>query len=138
VREHEPRRTGSFLLAPYPVTLDEEEFGLCDDLPASVTMVRVPHRDTEIIPHQTGRVIVTGTLSVAAHAEASGRVFLVGLATDFCVCWSALDARKVGLGALVVEDACRGIDTGGSLGKAWAQMKKAGVKRMQSADLQTA
>ena len=63
------------------------------------------------------------------------QVFLVGLATDFCVCWSALDARKVGLGALVVEDACRGIDTNGSLAKAWDQMTKAGVKRIRSADL---
>ena len=65
-------------------------------------------------------------------------LYFVGLATDFCVCWSALDARKVGLQAAVIEDACRGIDTGGSLGKAWAQMQKAGVKRMQSADLGTA
>ena len=62
-------------------------------------------------------------------------LYFVGLATDFCVCWSALDARKVGLQAVVIEDACRGIDTYGSLGKAWAQMQKAGVKRMQSGDL---
>jgi nicotinamidase/pyrazinamidase len=65
-------------------------------------------------------------------------LYFVGLATDFCVCWSALDARKVGLQAAVIEDACRGIDAGGSLGKAWAQMQKAGVKRMQSAELGTA
>jgi nicotinamidase/pyrazinamidase len=63
------------------------------------------------------------------------QVYLVGVATDFCVCWSALDARKVGLGAAVIEDACRGIDTGGSLAKAWDQMTKAGVKRIRSADL---
>lgn len=63
------------------------------------------------------------------------RVFLVGLATDFCVCWSALDARKVGVGALVIEDACRGIDADGSLAKAWSQMAKAGVKRIRSGDL---
>lgn len=63
------------------------------------------------------------------------RVFLVGLATDFCVCWSALDARKVGFEAVVIEDACRGIDTNGSLAKAWSQMKKAGVKRIRSTDL---
>ena len=63
------------------------------------------------------------------------QVFLVGLATDFCVCWSALDARKVGLGATVIEDACRGIDTNGSLAKAWEQMTKAGVKRIHSTDL---
>ena len=62
-------------------------------------------------------------------------LYFVGLATDFCVCWSALDARKVGLQAIVIEDACRGIDTNGSLGKAWAQMQQAGVKRMQSREL---
>jgi len=62
-------------------------------------------------------------------------LYFVGLATDFCVCWSALDARKVGLQAAVIEDACRGIDTNGSLGKSWAQMQQAGVKRMQSKEL---
>jgi nicotinamidase/pyrazinamidase len=77
------------------------------------------------------------TTGLAGYVRDRGfrQVFLVGLATDFCVCWSALDARKVGLGALVVEDACRGIDTEGSLAKAWDQMTKAGVKRIRSADL---
>jgi nicotinamidase/pyrazinamidase len=63
------------------------------------------------------------------------RVFLAGLATDFCVAWSALDARTQGFEALVIEDACRGIDTQGSLAKAWADMKSAGVQRIQSSDL---
>ena len=63
------------------------------------------------------------------------RVFLAGLATDFCVAWSALDARQQGFEALVIEDACRGIDTQGSLAKAWADMSAAGVKRIQSSDL---
>ncbi|WP_295849026.1 bifunctional nicotinamidase/pyrazinamidase [Tardiphaga sp.] len=63
------------------------------------------------------------------------RVFLVGLATDFCVAWSALDARRAGFDTYVIEDACRGIDTEGSLAKAWADMTKAGVKRIQSGDL---
>jgi nicotinamidase/pyrazinamidase len=63
------------------------------------------------------------------------RAYFAGLATDFCVAWSALDARRQGFEALVVEDACRGIDTGGSLAKAWADMKAAGVKRIQSSDL---
>jgi nicotinamidase/pyrazinamidase len=63
------------------------------------------------------------------------RVFLVGLATDFCVAWTALDARKAGFQALVIEDATRGIDAGGSLGKAWQDMTGAGVKRIKSADL---
>jgi len=62
-------------------------------------------------------------------------VFLVGLATDFCVAWSAMDARKAGFGALVIEDACRGIDADGSLAKAWKDMLGAGVKRIKSSDL---
>ena len=62
-------------------------------------------------------------------------VYLVGLATDFCVGWSALDARKAGFAATVIEDATRGIDTGGSLAKAWADMTGAGVKRIKSADI---
>lgn len=63
------------------------------------------------------------------------RIFVVGLATDFCVAWSALDARKAGFETYVIEDACRGIDTQGSLAKAWGDMQKAGVKRIQSGDL---
>jgi nicotinamidase/pyrazinamidase len=57
-------------------------------------------------------------------------VFLVGLATDFCVAWSALDARKRGFRATLIEDACRAIDTGGSLTKAWQNMAAAGVFRL--------
>ena len=63
------------------------------------------------------------------------RVFVCGLATDFCVAWSALDARKFGLQASVIEDACRGIDINGSIAAAWKNMTKAGVKRVQSSDL---
>jgi nicotinamidase/pyrazinamidase len=59
-------------------------------------------------------------------------VFLVGLATDFCVAWSALDARKNGFSATVIEDATRAIDTDGSLAKAWAAMTAAGVQRIVS------
>ena len=43
------------------------------------------------------------------------RVFIAGLAFDFCVRYSAEDARRLGLRAVVVEDACRGIDVGGSV-----------------------
>jgi nicotinamidase/pyrazinamidase len=60
------------------------------------------------------------------------RVFLLGLATDFCVAWSACDARAVGFEAVVIEEGCRAIDTGGSLAAAWQKMEAAGVKRAQS------
>jgi nicotinamidase/pyrazinamidase len=65
------------------------------------------------------------------------KAFVVGLATDFCVAWTALDARRFGLEATVVEDACRGIDAptvpGGTLAKAWADMASAGVGRAMAA-----
>jgi nicotinamidase/pyrazinamidase len=63
------------------------------------------------------------------------KLFVVGLATDFCVAWSAIDARKAGLEVTVIEDATRGIDAQGSLAKAWADMSAAGVKRIQTADI---
>src|SRR4051794_7019598 len=77
------------------------------------------------------------TTGLAAYLKARQieRLFVAGLATDFCVAWTALDARKAGFETYVVEDACRGIDTQGSLAKAWSDMAGAGVKRIQSIDL---
>lgn len=63
------------------------------------------------------------------------RIFVTGLATDFCVAWSAIDARRQGFEVLVVEDACRGIDLNGSLAAAWKEMQKWGCKRVQSKDI---
>ena len=77
------------------------------------------------------------TTGLAAYLQARGitQVVLCGLATDYCVAWSALDARAVGLQAAVIEDACRAIDLNGSLAQAWADMAAAGVQRIQSAQL---
>ena len=63
------------------------------------------------------------------------RVYCVGLATDFCVAWTALDARRFRFDAVVIEDACRAIDNAGSLAQANQAMTKAGVKRANSASL---
>ncbi|HJE22488.1 MAG TPA: bifunctional nicotinamidase/pyrazinamidase [Methylorubrum populi] len=63
------------------------------------------------------------------------RLFLAGLATDFCVLWTALDARAAGLEVVVVEDAVRGIDLDGSVARAWEAMAQAGVGRITSAEL---
>ena len=60
------------------------------------------------------------------------RLFVTGLATDFCVAWTAIDARMAGFEVYVVDDACRGIDAQGSLMKSWDAMTKAGVKKIQS------
>ncbi len=62
-------------------------------------------------------------------------VFITGLATDFCVAWTAIDGRHAGLTVYVVDDACRGIDINGSIAKAWEDMTAAGVKKIQSSDL---
>ncbi len=59
-------------------------------------------------------------------------LYIAGLATDFCVAWSALDARAAGYEVYVVEDACRGIEVGDSLFEAWDRMMAAGVRRIYS------
>jgi nicotinamidase/pyrazinamidase len=62
-------------------------------------------------------------------------VFVTGLATDFCVAWTAMDARKLGFETYVIEDATRAIDLNGSLAASWKQMSAKGVKRIQSGDV---
>jgi len=62
-------------------------------------------------------------------------LYFCGLATDFCVAWSALDARAAGFEATLIEDACRAIDLEGSLAKAWSDMQGAGVLRITSDSL---
>ena len=63
------------------------------------------------------------------------RVFVAGLATDFCVAWTAMDAQRLGFETFVIDDASRGIDNRGSLPAAWTAMQNAGVKRIKSDDL---
>lgn len=59
-------------------------------------------------------------------------VYMVGLALDFCVMFSALDARAAGFNAFVVLDACRGIDIDGSMEAAIRRMQQAGVALIES------
>nr|WP_233280842.1 bifunctional nicotinamidase/pyrazinamidase [Devosia oryziradicis] len=63
------------------------------------------------------------------------RLYIVGLATDFCVGWTAIDAAAGGFDVTVIEDATRAIDNAGSLAKAWADMAEAGVERVMSKDI---
>ena len=62
-------------------------------------------------------------------------VHVCGLATDFCVALTALDARRFGFDVTVIEDACRAIDLDGSLARAWEEMVAAGVRRARLADI---
>jgi nicotinamidase/pyrazinamidase len=77
----------------------------------------------------------TTGLGAALRARGIRRVFACGLATDFCVAHSAVDARAVDFETFVIEDACRAIDTDGSLDAAWARMKSAGVRRIQASEI---
>jgi len=79
--------------------------------------------------HENDRRTPTG---LAGYLRERGltRIFLVGLATDYCVHYSAVDARRLGFEAIVIESGCRAIDLAGSLAAAWTSMSEAGVRRL--------
>jgi nicotinamidase/pyrazinamidase len=83
---------------------------------------------------ENDRVTATG---LGGYLEERGlrRVFLAGLAYDYCVGFSALDARKLGLEAVVVRDACRAIDLDGSVARIEAEFERAGVELVESSTL---
>jgi nicotinamidase/pyrazinamidase len=95
------------------------------------------HRDVDSYSafEEADRKTTTG---LRGYLEERGikRVFVTGLATDFCVAWTALDARKAGFDTYVIEDACRGIDLNGSVAAAWREMKKRGAMRIRSTDIE--
>lgn len=80
---------------------------------------------------RTTRTGLDGYLTARGITE----VFLCGLATDYCVAWSAEDAVGFGFSATVIEDACRAIDLEGSLGRAWGRLAACGVGRVNSAEI---
>jgi nicotinamidase/pyrazinamidase len=107
------------------------------DVPHAELIVRKGyHRDVDSYSalREADRRTPTG---LAGYLKERGfrHAYLVGLATDFCVAWSARDAREAGFAATVVDDACHAIDTGGSLARAWAEMTAAGVARARAGDL---
>ena len=77
---------------------------------------------------------------LAAYLRERGltRVFLAGLAYDYCVGFSALDARRLGFDAIVIRDACRAIDLNGSAARMEAEFARAGVELVASAQLSSA
>lgn len=83
---------------------------------------------------ENDHIIATG---LAGYLRERGltRVFFAGLAYDYCVGYSALDARKLGLPAFVVRDACRSINLNGSVANIEAEFARAGVELLESAVL---
>ncbi len=84
------------------------------------------HVDSYSAFFENDRVTPTG-LAAYLRERNLGRIFLCGLAYDFCVGYSALDARRLGFSALVLRDACRAIDLNGSAAAMDAQLAAAGV-----------
>jgi nicotinamidase/pyrazinamidase len=68
------------------------------------------------------------------HERGLTRVFLAGLAFDFCVRYSAEDARREGFAVFVVEDACRGIDVEGSVAATRVSLAALGVACIAARD----
>jgi nicotinamidase/pyrazinamidase len=104
------------------------------DIPHAQAVIRKgyhAHTDSYSTFLEADRKTPTGLAGLLRERGIS-RVFLCGLATDFCVVWSALDAKAAGFEAVVVEDACRAIDTAGSLAAAHAAMKDARIRRVAS------
>ncbi|ABA74628.1 MULTISPECIES: bifunctional nicotinamidase/pyrazinamidase [Pseudomonas] len=107
------------------------------DLPHAQLIIRKgcnPDIDSYSAFLEADRVTTTG---LAGYLKERGidTVYMVGLALDFCVMFSALDARASGFNAFVVLDACRAIDLNGSLAAAIERMQVAGVGLIQSTEL---
>ena len=93
-----------------------------------------PHIDSYSAFFENDRATPTG---LAGYLRERGvrEVWLAGLATDFCVHYSAVDAARLGFAVTVLEDACRAIDLQGSLAQAVEAMRAAGVRLGRAAEL---
>ena len=130
---------GEQVLWPTHCVQGTRDAALHDDLrvpQAQLILRKGFHRDVDSYSAfmEADRTTTTG-LAAYLHARGITQLVLCGLATDYCVAWSALDARAAGFEVAVVEDACRAIDLNGSLARAWADMAAAGVGRVQSTDI---
>jgi nicotinamidase-related amidase len=121
VRGISPEQAFTFTLADIHTDPDESDTEL-DALADVFVAVRQAGTEDDVIllgdlnvdEYHFGRL---GQLPDIAYLRERGltRLFVVGLATDFCVAYSALDARRLGFEVTVIEAGCRGIDVGGSL-----------------------
>ena len=112
------------------------EFSVALDIPHAQTIIRKGYRETidsysgfKENDHQT----LTG---LAGYLRERGlkRIYLCGLATDYCVAWTAEDGVAAGFEAVVIEDATRAIDNDGSLAAAWDRLDLLKVGRAKIAD----
>jgi nicotinamidase/pyrazinamidase len=100
------------------------------DIPYAALVIRKGFRraiDSYSAFYENDRTTPTG-LAGYLRERGLSRAFLAGLAFDFCVRYSAEDASRLGFEAIVIEDACRGIDLGGSVAATRASFAERGVK----------
>jgi nicotinamidase/pyrazinamidase len=100
------------------------------DIPHAAVVIRKGFRraiDSYSTFYENDRATPTG-LSGYLRERGLARIFLAGLAFDFCVRYSAEDARRLGLEVIVVKDACRGIDLAGSVAATRASFAERGVR----------
>jgi nicotinamidase/pyrazinamidase len=107
------------------------------DLPQAELILRKgfrPQIDSYSAFFENDRTTPTG-LAGYLRERGLARVFLAGLAYDFCVGYSALDARRLGFPVVVLRDAGRAIDLDGSVAAMDAQFAEAGVAVIETAEL---
>lgn len=107
------------------------------DIPHAQMVIRKgchPHIDSYSAFFENDHETPTG-LAGYLRERGTKRVFLAGLALDFCVFWSAMDAIDLGFETVVIEDACRAIDLDDSLAAARRAMVEAGVETAAAAEI---
>jgi nicotinamidase/pyrazinamidase len=113
------------------------EFHPALDLPQSELILRKgfrPQIDSYSAFFENDRATPTGLAGYLRERDLN-RVFLAGLAYDFCVGYSALDARRLGFETVVIRDACRAIDLNGSVAAIEADFVDAGVQLIESTEI---
>ncbi len=104
------------------------------DIPHAALVIRKgfrPHIDSYSAFYENDRKTPTG-LGGYLRERGLKRIFIVGLALDFCVRYSAEDARREGFDVVVIEDACRGIDVGGSVAATRASFARLGIATVKA------
>lgn len=92
------------------------------------------HIDSYSAFYENDQITTTG-LNGYLNERKVDTLYLVGLATDFCVKWSALDGLNEGFQVYVVDDAVKGIDLEGSVDQAWVEMLEAGANKVSAEDI---
>lgn len=115
------------------------EFHPALHLPQAELILRKGYRrevDSYSAFYENDRTTATGLAGYLRERELS-RVFLAGLAYDYCVTYSAVDARRLGFPVVVLRDACRAIALEDSVARAEAEFAEAGVAAVDSSEIQS-